>query len=304
MHVMEYCHTLSIRCKKMFHICVGSHSTRPPSRAFQSLKHGRSKMKAYAFYFAVLTYNKLNRDLKAGEAQSSIVMTTLLLIIACIGLWVWWRMTHYNDPKWLKERFKLKERTDEQKAVLRYFCNDPACLSKKPITDEEYDNMVLKVLNSNDYKQKALSKIGLDEDQVKEIEPVHFEGFIFDDQSYYKLGKDNKYRSTKYQVSWLFFSATQVYLYQNTFNMDEDGKKERTEEYFYKDITNFSTTSETNECRFYDPKKDKEILQNVDTNSFVIIVPGDKFYCSLDQNDYTERAIQGMKTMLREKKSV
>ncbi|MGM9679124.1 MAG: hypothetical protein ACI3X7_05050 [Bacteroidaceae bacterium] len=210
-------------------------------------------------------------------------------------------MSHYNDSTWVKDR--IKGRNDDQKAVIRYFCNEPACLSKKPMTDEEYDSMVLKVLNSNDYKQKALGKIGLDEDQVQEIEPVHFEGYQFDKQSLTKLGKDGKYRSSKYQVSWLFFSATQVYLYQNTFNMDEDGKKESTEEYFYRDITNFSTSSDTVETPFYDAKKDETFLKNVDSNRFAITVPGDKFYCSLEQNDYSERAIQGMKAMLREKKN-
>ena len=225
----------------------------------------------------------------------------IILAIAAIAVWVWWQMNHYNDSEWVKNR--IKGRNDDQVAVIRYFCNDPACLSKKPISDAEYDQMVLDVLNSNDYKQKALNKIGLDEDQVKEIEPVHFEGFQFDKQSLAKQGDDGKYRSSKYQVSWLFFSATQVYLYQNTFNMDEDGKKEATEEYFYKDITNFSTSSDTVETPFYDKKKMKVVLQNVDSNRFAITVPGDKFYCSLEQNDYTERAIQGMKAMLREKKN-
>lgn len=210
-------------------------------------------------------------------------------------------MTHYNDSEWVKNR--IKGRTDEQAAVIRYFCNDPKCLSKKPISDAEYDEMVLAVLRSNVYKKKALDKIGLDEDQVKEIEPVHFEGFQYDKQSLAKQGDDGKYRSSKYQVSWLFFSSTQVYLYQNTFNMDEDGKKESTEEYFYKDITNFSTSSDTVETPFYDKETGKDILKNVDSNRFAITVPGDKFYCSLEQNDYTENAIRGMKSMLREKKN-
>ncbi|MBQ0090470.1 MAG: hypothetical protein KBT27_14175 [Prevotellaceae bacterium] len=228
-------------------------------------------------------------------------MGALIVLIAIVALWVWWKKSHYNDSEWVKNR--IKGRNEDQKAVIRYFCNDPACLSKKPISDAEYDQMVLDVLNSNDYKQKALNKIGLDEDQVKEIEPVHFEGFQFDKQSLAKLGDDGKYRSSKYQVSWLFFSTTQVYLYQNTFNMDEDGKKEATEEYFYKDITNFSTSSDTVETPFYDKEKMKDVLKNVDSNRFAITVPGDKFYCSLEQNDYTERAIQGMKAMLREKKN-
>lgn len=228
-------------------------------------------------------------------------MGFFIFLIVVVGAYVWYKMTHYNDSEWVKNR--IKGRTDEQAAVIRYFCNDPKCLSKKPISDAEYDEMVLAVLRSNDYKKKALDKIGLDEDQVKEIEPVHFEGFQYDKQSLAKQGDDGKYRSSKYQVSWLFFSSTQVYLYQNTFNMDEDGKKESTEEYFYKDITNFSTSSDTVETPVYDKETGKDILKNVDSNRFAITVPGDKFYCSLEQNDYTENAIRGMKSMLREKKN-
>lgn len=228
-------------------------------------------------------------------------MTFLIFLILVVGVYVWYKMTHFNDSEWVKNR--IKGRTDEQVAVIRYFCNDPKCLSKKSISDAEYDEMVLAVLRSNDYKKKALDKIGLDEDQVKEIDPVHFEGFQYDKQSLAKQGDDGKYRSSKYQVSWLFFSATQVYLYQNTFNMDEDGKKESTEEYFYKDITNFSTSSDTVETPFYDKETGKDILKNVDSNRFAITVPGDKFYCSLEQNEYTENAIRGMKSMLREKKN-
>lgn len=225
-----------------------------------------------------------------------------IILIVCVALYIWYRMTHYKDTKWMKER--MQGRSDEQKAVIRYFCNETGCLWKKPIKDEEYEQLVINHLNAVDFKTKALEKIGLDEDQVKEIEPVHFEGFQYgDDVRFARRGKDGKYRSSQYQVSWIFFSDAQVYVYQNTFNMDEDGKKERTEEYFYKDITNFSTTSDTVETPEYDVKNDKLVLANVDSNRFVITVPGDRFYCSLEQNDYTERAIQGMKAKLREKKN-
>lgn len=228
-------------------------------------------------------------------------MWFLLIVVLIAGLYIWYKMTHYNDSAYVTER--IQGRTEDQKAVIRYFCNEEACLSKKPMTDAEYDAMVKAILSKNDYRAKALAKIGLDEDQVKEIEPVHFEGFQFDKNSFSKQGKDGKYRSSKYQVSWLFFSATQVYLYQNTFNLDEDGKKESTEEYFYKDITNFSTSTDTVETPMFDKKENKTILKNVDSNRFALVVPGDKFYCSMEQNDYTESAIQGMKAMLREKKN-
>ena len=225
----------------------------------------------------------------------------IVVIIALVAVYVWWKKTHYNDSPYVKSR--IKGRNKDQQDVIRYFCNDPGCLSKKPISDAEYDEMIKAVLSSNDYKQKAINQIGLDESEIQEIEPVHFEGFVYDKNSFYKRGDDGKDRSSKYQVTWIFFSATQVYLYQNTFNMDEDGKKQRTEEYFYKDITNFSTISETEEVPQYDKKLDKDVLVNVNSTSFSLVVPGDKLLCSMEQNEYTENSIKGMKAMLREKKN-
>lgn len=202
---------------------------------------------------------------------------------------------------------RLKGRTPDQQKVIKYFYGAGGCLSKG-LTDEEYDAMLKAKLNSMNIKAKALNKIGLDESQVNEIEPVHFEGYLFDDKNAFALlGKDRTWRSSAYQVSWIFFSDTQVYVYQYTFNMDEDGKKETTEEYFYKDITNFSTASDSVEKEVVDKVsctgKTTYIRKNVDSNRFALVVPGDKFYCSMEQNDYTERAIQGMKAKLREKKS-
>lgn len=228
---------------------------------------------------------------------------SIFIIIAAVlvVLWVIGKMNSYNDSEWVEKR--IKNRNENQVAVIRYFCNDPDCLSKKPISDQEYDRMITSVLRRNDYKQKAIDKIGLDESEISEIEPVHFEGFVYDKQSLYKKGDDGIDRSSKYQITWIFFSSTQVYLYQNTFNMDEDGKKERTEEYFYRDITNFSTVSETEEVSSYDPKQQKNVLINLDTTRFSLVVPGDKLFCSMKQNEYTENSIKGMKAMLREKKN-
>ena len=228
-------------------------------------------------------------------------MLVLLIIIAVVGLIIYGMKNSYNDSDWVKQR--IKGRNEAQCATIRYFCNEPSCLYKKPITDLEYDEMVQYVLNQFNFRQKALDKIGLDEDELKELEPVHFEGFLFDKNSLSKQGDDNKWRSSKYQVSWLFFSTTQLFLYQYTFNMDEDGKKEATEEYFYKDITNFSTSSDTIETSVYNKQTNTNEIVNVDSNRFAITVPGDKFYCSLEQTDYTEGAIRGMKSLLRDKKN-
>ncbi len=200
----------------------------------------------------------------------------------------------------------LKGRTPDQQKVIKYFYGDSGCLSKG-LSDQEYEAMIQAKLSSIDFKQKALNKIGLDESQVSEIRPVRFDGYVFDDKkAYARCGKDRIWRSSAYQVSWIFFSNTQVYVYQYTFNMDEDGRRESTEEYFYRDITNFSTSSDAVEKEVVDKVsctgKTTYIRKNVETNRFALIVPGDKFYCSMKQSDYSEKAIQGMKAKLREKK--
>jgi len=221
----------------------------------------------------------------------------ILLIVIGVGVY-FYKSSPMSDPSEIKTRYK--NRTAEQKKVIRYFAID-GCLSKT-MSDEEYEGIVKSFISNKDYKKIALDKIGLDESELQEIEPVHFDNWTYE-KAQAKRGKDGNWRSTSYQVSWVFFSATQVYLYQNTIHFDKDDKKVATEEYFYKDITNFSTSSDTVETPYWDPKQKKNLLENIDSNRFKLTVPGDKFFCSLEQNDYSERVIQAMKAKLREKKS-
>lgn len=199
----------------------------------------------------------------------------------------------------------LKGKTPEQKKVIKYFIPVKGCLPSLiamisgGLTDSDYDAMIAKKVRGMGFKQRAMDKIGLDESEVNEIEPVNFEGFLFDSKkAYAKKGNDKRWRSSAYQVTWIFFSSTQMYVYQYTLNMNEDGKSESTDEYFYQDITAFSTSSDTVEKRMYDDQ-----LITIDVDRFAIVVPGDKFYCSMDKTEYTERAIKGMKAQLREKKT-
>ena len=112
---------------------------------------------------------------------------------------------------------RMKGRTPEQKKVIKYFYGEGGCLSfiSPGLKDEDYDAMVMARVKSMDFRQKALNKIGLEESQVSEIEPVHFEGYMFDEKkTLAKWGKDKVWRSSAYQVSWLFFSSAQIYVYQ------------------------------------------------------------------------------------------
>lgn len=223
----------------------------------------------------------------------------IFLIIVAVILYFWLS----QDSAEVRRRGK--NRTPEQKMALRYFLNE-GCLQKKP-TDQAYDDLVKSMVAEKDLAnpQTALDKLGIDESEVTEVKPLFLEGYLFGEKnSYAKLGKDGLWRSSRYQVSWIFCSATHVYLYQYTFNTDEDGKKISTEEYFYKDITNFSASSDTVETPYWDPKKKNFFLKNVDSTRFRIVVPGDSMYCVMEQTDENEAAVKGLKAKLREKKTV
>lgn len=183
----------------------------------------------------------------------------------------------------------------EQVKVIEYFCKQEGCLSKN-LSDDEYSQMVIKKRDSLNLRQKALNKIGLDEDEVSEIPPAVFEGYVFKN-AFAKKRADGNWVSSAYQVAWLFFSSTQIYVYRYTFNMDEDKKTESTDEFFYKDVTSFSTSSETETAHGLGDSKFE-----VETNKFKMVVPGDKIFVSMDGVSDSEAIIQAMKQKLREKK--
>lgn len=187
-------------------------------------------------------------------------------------------------------------KNEEQRRVIEYFLKSEGCFSKN-MTDDEYMAIVRKKRDSLNLKQRALNKIGLDEDELQEIPPIMFEGFVFKN-AWSKRRANGDWVSSAYQISWLFFSATEVYIYQYTMNMDEDKKSESTEEYFYRDVTSFNSRTETEEAKGNHGSKIE-----VESNKFCIVVPGATLTVALqDTTGDFESAIQGMKQKLREKK--
>ena len=222
----------------------------------------------------------------------------IILVVIVGGVLVFLKMR--SDPSWMKKLYK--DRSTDQRDAIRYFLSE-GCLAKK-VSDSDYDAIVRRTVDNLNLRQKALDKIGLDEDEIKEIEPLCLEGYRFE-KAYAKLGEDKKWRSSKYEVTWIFASDKQLYIYSYMFNTDEDGKRERTEEYFWKDITNFSTMSETQEIGIdWDEKKQEyKSRKNIDTQEFAVVVPGEKFVCAAQQSEVVENAVRAMKAKLREKKS-
>ena len=211
-------------------------------------------------------------------------------------------------------------KTPEQKKVIDYFLSEGGCLSKV-MKDAEYDQLVNKVLQSINWEEKVLSKLGIDKSQISEIEPIVTEGYYSyssdlneDDKLlkafkvFYKTGKDDKFRSSAYQKTYMYFSSDQVYLYQMTFHMDKGDTEEVAKEFFYKDITSFTTISKTTEniskktsgCL---KKKDSAVKSLTTRTEFKLIVSGDEFSCSLNGSEMREDTLQGLKAKLREKKN-
>lgn len=195
----------------------------------------------------------------------------------------------------------------DQSQIIHYFRDEQGCL-KKGILDSEFDANKNRQINALNLKQKALNKLGIDEDQVKEIEPIMLVGPAYKSANYRMKGKDGVYRYSAYQITYIFCSSDQVYVYQYTVNLDKSDKKERAEEYFYKDITNLTTIDETENFSFIVRKggclgKPATESTNISTSEFKIVVPGEAFLCSMVPNDETEGKIQALKAKLREKKS-
>ena len=195
-------------------------------------------------------------------------------------------------------------KTADEKKVIKYFTAPSGGCLRRGMKDEAYDKMVMDKLNGYNTLKRAIEKIGLDEDELKEIPPVFFHGY--EDGNYYKVGKDGRARTSRYSATWLLFSSTQVYMYYLEFNMDSGDKKERTEEYFYQDITSFSTQDSTKEYIVMKPtccKKDGYNKKYLETSRFALIVPGDAFYCATTGSANVTQTINAVKQKLREKKN-
>lgn len=177
----------------------------------------------------------------------------------------------------------------------------------KEMTDQEYRQEVQREVERRNLRRRALDKLGLDASQVSEIEPKRFANFYYEEGVLLK--NDN---SSKYQVTWLFFSAEQVFIYDYIFDMCNDSETERTCEYFYKDITSVYSRDTTKEGTLFTPVKRGCMRKGgmdqkkayMRTTSFYIIVPGDEFYCSMSSSKQVQDMVFAMKQKIREKKAV
>lgn len=206
-----------------------------------------------------------------------------------------------------KRESMKKGKTAEQKKVIDFLLDAGGCgcLGKSTMTMQEYINLIQTKCQNLNLQQKALAKIGLDYSQVQEIPPIMLSSFVYDDDSMVRVDSDMAV-SSQYSITWIFFSATQMYTYTYILDTTSDNTWEFTKDFFYTDITCFSTCHELKEkidISVSGCMKSESVTKNhyvVDT--LEIIVPGTNYRFSLRNSPTVEQSIQAAKAMLREKK--
>lgn len=204
----------------------------------------------------------------------------------------------------------MRGKNSEQQAIIKFFYGAKGGCMSSGMTVQQYQEKVNARLSTLNTKQMALKKLGIDEDEVREIEPVSFEGYCFTDKSDNLVARAsaNTWVSSDYQITWLFFGEKELFVYQHSFSMINDSKRENTLQYFYQDVTNFAAASDTHQKWVSEPKGGcsggNEYRQvSTDVDEFRIVVPGDVLNCSMTPTDNTDSAIRAMRNKLREMKN-
>ena len=159
------------------------------------------------------------------------------------------------------------------------------------VTDAEYDNSV--AANLNNMKSRALAKLGIDEDEVREAAPISFGGYKYIGADKLKRGEDRLYRTNKYETVMLFFSSNEVHCYTYTFDTTMSKQTEATDVYFYKDIVSVSTASDSV----------KVLETDVEYEAFKLTTAGGtSISISLRDVDNAQRSINAMRSLIKSKK--
>jgi len=174
--------------------------------------------------------------------------------------------------------------------------------------DQEIDQAAIQL--SGGLKQRALDELGLDEDQVKEIPPVSFWGWNFGESSLDDAanrnamdvcGKDLKWRSPIIDITWLFFTKTEIRIYKKTCSLVSNLAKEDTETYYYKKIDNVKTQSK--DVQLVDRRTNQEIPgQKVKMETIMWnTMGGDKVYLSVQDSILAKNTVAAVRNLVNEK---
>ena len=187
--------------------------------------------------------------------------------------------------------------------------------------DVAYDELVKNQISIDEVKTRAFEKLGLDKSELTEIEPIHFEDYYFgydDDieqfvtlivsgrgtsifesveQKWKKanimmgVGRDGKFRSSAYQVTWLFSTQKQVCIYQEIFYLHKNETEENIKKFLWKHVTSINSQRKSLKIGQKQEKIDTLCLN---------VMGGESFECSMTPTNATNRAINAITQKLSE----
>jgi len=203
-------------------------------------------------------------------------------------------------------------KTDEQKDVIDYFMKDGGCGclgGSSKLTTDAYLGLINNKCAALNLRERALAKIGLDESQISEIPPILMTSFVYGgtDGKLFEKYDNGMFVTSRYSVTWIFFSSEQMYTYQFIFNLTSDDTREITNDIFYNDITNLRTVTKQKEhieplvgCGCLGKPKAEKMLYSY--SEFEVVGAGFDYSYFMRTTDSIEQSIQAAKQMLREKK--
>ncbi len=168
---------------------------------------------------------------------------------------------------------------------------------KSVMTDEEYKRRVAEKIVAMRIADRALTKLGLDEEQVREIEPIVFSDKVVLPTSlrvYNPISKE-VYSST-HEVTYVYFTDNQLFVYKTQFDMCCNVAQEWTSEYFYSDVCDVSSHVSQNVIAIGTSKIDYSRLY------FEIIATNSSIRFELNGDNSCLASFMAMKQKIREKK--
>lgn len=193
----------------------------------------------------------------------------------------------------------LRGKTEEQQEVIKYFTEENGCLKKRSVSDSRFDNIVSNQINRVDFYRNAINKLNLDEDEIKEVQPIKFEATPFKFSALHYYGKDGIMRSSNREITYIFTTEEQIFVYSYLMNFNNNERKEIAKEFFLKDVVNIETIDTTEKVSVWGGT-----TENKTVTELVIKMKDENFSCTIKSDDSeTSDGVKALKSKLREYKT-
>ena len=169
-------------------------------------------------------------------------------------------------------------------------------------SDEDIDRQVSGI--HAEVQGRALIKLGLDEDEVKLIDPIVVSGYCFESLGtgwQAKKGKDGTFRSSNYEGVAIFFAEQELHAYKYQISLiTKNEARVQTDVYFYRDVVSVATDLTSIPVRVVGEEKQQVVQLEV----FKLTTSGGTtVQCSMGTSgDTTGHGIQGARQLVRDKK--